>query len=240
MKIALIGYGKMGQLIEKIAIQNDHVIIAKTTSTCFDPKLIQDAEICIDFSHPDAVLTHVEQIAKMGIPIVMGTTGWHQHIQKIQSLVTHYDIGFLHSPNFSIGVNLFLQMIKSAAILMDQFDQYDVGMSEVHHKHKVDSPSGTAQNIANTLLNKIKRKKGMTINSEHSANSKDLLHISTLRCGSIPGTHSVIFDSNEDTITLTHEARNREGFARGALVAAEWLKGKKGFFTMDQLLEEII
>lgn len=222
MKIALIGYGKMGRLVEEIAQQRGHTICATIRSTnSIDSKSLLDAEACIDFSHPDCVMEHIRQVTSLKKQLVVGTTGWYQHLPEVRALVQKHATGLFYAPNFSVGVNLFLQIIAHAAKLINQFEEYDVGIMESHHQHKVDAPSGTAKAIAQELLKGIKHKQDYPIAS--------------VRCGSIPGTHSVLFDSPNDTITLTHEARNREGFARGAVIAAEWLQNKTGLFTMNDL-----
>jgi len=236
MKIALIGYGKMGQLVEKIAIQRGHTIVSRISQKSpLSKEAIKDSQICIDFSHPEAVLKNVQHVADAGKNLILGTTGWHEHMDSIKTIVSKHQIGFLFSANFSIGVNLFLAIVNEAARLMNEFPDYDVGMVELHHNKKADSPSGTALAIAQKLLANIQRKKHIRKDTPEARIPPDALHISSLRCGSIPGTHSVIFDSPADTITLTHEARSREGFALGAVAAAEWLGGKKGFFTIEDM-----
>jgi 4-hydroxy-tetrahydrodipicolinate reductase len=208
MKIALLGYGKMGKMVEEIALQRNHEIVSK------------NADVYIDFSHPEAVLKNIEKAAEKNTNIVVGTTGWYDQLDQAQKIAEN--IGLLYSPNFSIGVYLFLQIVKEASQWMSDFSQYDVGLYEAHHNKKVDSPSGTAKLIAETITKKMKR--------------KSPLEISSLRCGFIPGEHSVIFDSEVDQIQLSHKALNRKGFALGAVLAAEWLHGKKGFFTLDDFI----
>lgn len=154
---------------------------------------------------------------------MIGTTGWEEHFDAVQQYVKKYQIGLLYSPNFSMGVQLFFKIVAEAASLIGPFESYDVGLLEEHHKHKLDRPSGTAKRLAEILTDRLQR--------------KEELSVASLRCGSIPGTHTVLFDSTVDTITLTHQAHNREGFAAGAVLAAEWLQGKQGFFTMDDMLK---
>lgn len=240
MKIALIGYGKMGKLIGEIALQNEHQIVAK-----IDPHLpshritkeaVADADICIDFSHPNAVLENIKTLGELNKNIIVGTTGWYDQIDTVRRYVELYKIGLLYSPNFSIGVNLFLRIVKEAAALIDHFDEYDVGGYEVHHNQKADSPSGTAKAIVSQLLDQVRRKKTAVYEKVDRPPTPDELHFASLRSGSNPGFHSVIFDSAADTLTLSHQARNREGFARGAVAAAEWLQNKKGLFTMQDIL----
>lgn len=215
MKIALIGYGKMGKLVHKVAEEKGHSIVAVIDSKTSGS--IAEADVCIDFSVPNAVVKNVELAASLGKNIVVGTTGWHEEMEAIRNIVNRSSIGLLHAPNFSLGIALFLKMIEQTAGLMAPFNQYGVAGIEMHHETKLDAPSGTAKAIASRL--------------------KQPVEFSSVRVGHIPGTHSVIYDCPVDTITLTHTARNREGFAEGAITAAEWLEGKKGIFTLDDLIK---
>lgn len=226
MKIALIGYGKMGQIIEKIAINGGHSIAGRITSGNWDARELEQADVCIDFTHPESVLDNVRRIAKLKKNIVIGTTGWNANLELVKSLAEEYQIGILYSPNFSVGVNLLLEILSYASTLFDAFDEYDIAGVEYHHNKKQDSPSGTALQIAKTIEDNMER----------------IQHVpfSSVRCGNIPGTHTVLFDSHCDTISIKHEARNREGFAKGAILAAEWLIGKKGFYTFTNCMQEII
>lgn len=238
MKIALIGFGQMGQMIEKSALARGHSISAKITSNSKDKissTCLHDTDVCIDFSRPDVVLDNIRSIAKLKKNIVVGTTGWHDHLDEAEKIVRENHIGLMYSSNFSVGVNLFLQVVSAAAALINSYPGYDVGMIESHHNKKIDSPSGTAQAIAAKLLKNILRKQHVVHHAHDGPVAADAIHVSSLRCGAIPGTHSVVFDSNADTITLTHEARNREGFALGAVLAAEWIAGKKGIHTAEEM-----
>jgi 4-hydroxy-tetrahydrodipicolinate reductase len=238
MKIALIGYGKMGHLVEEIAIRKGHFISSVIElSNQITENTLKDADVCIDFSHPDSAMENIQRIASLKKNLVMGTTGWYDHLDRAKAIIHEHGIGFLYSPNFSLGINLFLQIVQEAALLMDPFKEYDIGGIEYHHNQKVDSPSGTAKEIANTILTQMHRKKKVLWETPSRALEPDEIHFASVRNGSIPGTHTVMFDSLADTITLTHQARNREGFASGAVCAAEWLKGKKGFFTIQDLLQ---
>lgn len=223
MKVALFGYGKMGQLIERLAISRGHTIVARYSKTSF-PSLthLQEADVCIDFSHAEAVVENVKLCIIQNKPLIIGTTGWNQHLSSVEALVKSSSIGCLHAPNFSIGVYLFTQMISYAAKLMSSFDSYDISGVEYHHRHKADSPSGTAKLLANQITKEM--------------NLSQPIDFVSVRCGHMPGTHTIHFDGPIDTITLTHQARNREGFADGALQAAEWILGKKGFFTLEDFL----
>jgi 4-hydroxy-tetrahydrodipicolinate reductase len=204
MKLALLGYGKMGKLIENLALEKGHTIVP-----------LQHADVALDFSHPDAVIKHIKEAAKLQKPLVMGTTGWYDHLDEAKSIVKKNNIGFIYSPNFSLGIQLFLQIVEAAAKIISPFKEYDASGVEYHHRQKVDNPSGTAKAIAEKF--------------DHD------LHFASVRCGSIPGTHTLIFDSPADTITFTHQARNREGFALGAIAAAEWILNKKGFYTFQEM-----
>lgn len=226
MKIALIGYGKMGKMVERAALERGHSIVARIASGRRDREAIRQADLCIEFTRPEAVLENICELAELGKAIVIGTTGWYDKIESVRSIVEEHGIGLLYSPNFSVGVNLFLEMVAHASEVMNAFEEYDVAGVEFHHRSKKDSPSGTALELAKTVEEKMKR--------------IDKVPFSSVRCGSIPGTHTILFDSPCDTITVTHEARNREGFARGAVQAAEWLRDRKGVYTFAECMKEII
>jgi len=243
MNIGIIGYGKMGKLIESIALQSGHtiqVIIDPKKNHCEISKdTMKNVDVCIDFSHPNAALENIDKITALHIPLVMGTTGWYERLESIKTLVISRQSSLLYSPNFSIGVNLFLKIVEEATGLIDHFDEYDVGGCEIHHRQKADSPSGTAAAIVDILLKGSTRKTTVNYSSFSHPPKPEELHFSSLRTGFNPGMHSVIFDSPVDTITLTHQARSREGFAKGAVQAAEWLKGKTGFFTMNDFIQSV-
>jgi len=223
MKIALIGYGKMGKLIETVAAAKGHTVVGRVNQTNrMSKQTIGDADVCIDFSHPDSLVNNLQGCASLGKNVVIGTTGWDNNKQLVENIIREHNIGCIYAANFSIGVNLFMHIVANAAKLIDSFDDYDVAGIEYHHKHKVDSPSGTAKYLTEVLLKNAPRKKRCDFSS--------------VRCGSIPGIHTIVFDSPADTITLTHEARSREGFAKGAVAAAEWIRGKRGLFTIEDLL----
>ncbi len=222
MKIALIGYGKMGKAVEQHAIAKGHTIVATIDSKGSFEDLTA-ADICIDFTRPDCALNNIQKVAALKKNLIMGTTGWHDQLETARAIVKDASIGFLFAPNFSLGIALFLQMVEHAAKLIAPFNCYDVSGIEIHHNQKLDSPSGTAKNIIEKL-------------QAHLPNNQVPIEFSSLRVGSVPGTHTTLFDSPADTITLTHTARNRDGFASGAIVAAEWLQGKTGFFTLSDML----
>ena len=232
MKIALLGYGKMGKVIEKIALQRGHeIVLKKTDSNSFENLL--NADIAIDFSIPDAAFINISECLNNNIPIISGTTGWLNNYSKIEQLCNEKKGSFIYSSNFSLGVNLFFKLNENLAKMMRKFSQYSVSMQEIHHTQKLDAPSGTAISLANQIIE----------NSEYqdwTLNQNTLpkeIYIDAQRIENIPGTHSVNYNSNVDSIEIIHTAHNREGFALGAVIAAEWLIGKKGIFTMKDVLE---
>ena len=226
MKIALIGYGKMGQMLEKAAVGRGHSIVARITSNRWEAEAIRHADTCLEFTHPESALENIRKIAELKKEVIIGTTGWHDKLELVQAIVEEHQIGALHSPNFSIGVNLLLEILAHASKVMNAFKEYDVAGLDIHHNQKKDSPSGTAMEIARTIEKNMQR--------------VDKVPFSSMRCGSVPGTHTVIFDSLCDTISISHTARNREGFAQGAVQAAEWLRGRKGLYTFADCMREII
>lgn len=244
MKIAIIGYGRMGQVISRIAKGRGHNVIS------IDPKKdeadfkeinkgsLNGVDVCIDFTHPHCIIENIHAVSKLGKSLVAVTTGWYDKLEDVKKVVA--GIGFIYSSNFSIGVNVFFEIVKNAAKIMDKFESYDIGGMEYHHNKKADSPSGTAITIAEILRDNIGRKKEIVYDIVDRQIKSNELHFASARIGSIPGTHTVIFDSNADTIELTHKARNREGFALGSVLAVEWLNNKKGVFTINDFLKEIV
>lgn len=245
MNIALIGYGKMGKEIEAlaptrhIAIKQIFTLENNPRATGISKQSLKDVDVCVDFSVPTAVIQNVTSIAECGKNIVIGTTGWYDQLEAVKKIAAQNNIGVLYSSNFSLGMNIFFQVLTSASHLFDKFDSYDVSVNEVHHKHKIDSPSGTALALGQIILQNIRRKK--TVLSETSRNEikPEQLHITSARLGEVVGTHNVKFDSDADSIELIHTAKNRSGFALGSLIAAEWLNGKQGFFTMNDVLTSL-
>ncbi|HTY59807.1 MAG TPA: 4-hydroxy-tetrahydrodipicolinate reductase [Bacteroidota bacterium] len=242
MNIALIGYGKMGKEVESAA-KGKGLTVAKvfdvqnnTGSLGLTAESLKGVDVCIEFSTPGVVLDNIAAVAACGKNIVVGTTGWYDRLDAVRKLVKEHRIGFLYSPNFSLGVNIFTQIVAHASHLMDRYTQYDAAVLERHHRAKVDSPSGTALTIASTVLQGMKRKTEILAESPRGGIKPNQLHVSSTRLGSVTGTHAVVFDSDADSIELVHAAKNRSGFALGAVVAAEWLRGKKGFYTMRDVI----
>jgi 4-hydroxy-tetrahydrodipicolinate reductase len=241
MHLIIVGHGKMGKTIEHVAKLknlNIHAIVdnyADLTSLTFPTQ-----SIVIDFTQPDQVLTNINFYATKKVNVVMGTTGWQQHLETVKKIVLEAQIGFIYASNFALGVNLFTKIIAEAARVFNNFPEYDVFMRETHHKHKKDAPSGTALNIGKTLLANIKWKKHLLLNNPDRAIHDDEIHISAARGGTVIGEHEVIFDSSADSISLQHQAKDRSGFALGAIASAQWVNAKKGFFTINDYIDEVL
>lgn len=236
MNIALIGYGKMGHEIETIALQRGHTIVAKvdlTTNDTFDSPAFCTADAAIEFTRPDAVVENLRHCFKAGIPVVCGTTGWTEQLSIIQQEMEAVNGTLFWSSNFSLGVNLFFSLNRYLAKLMNPFSDYDVRMVEVHHTQKLDAPSGTAITLAENMLEELDRKTKWVKGTEKQP---DELAIASIREGSVPGIHEIIYESEMDTISIKHDAKSRRGFALGAVLAAEFAYNKKGFLDMNDLL----
>lgn len=246
VKIAIVGYGKMGQIIEKIALDKGHEVCAiidpvhEKGQKGISAESLNGAEVCIDFTHPDVIIDNIKKIASLKINIVVGTTGWYDQMDQVKKIVEDSGIGLIWSGNFSIGVNAFFKIIENASKVFNKLDDYDPMSIEFHHKNKADSPSGTANMIGKILIDNIDRKEKLVYDKLDRKIEPNELHVASVRGGAIPGIHSVIFDSEADTIELKHTARNREGFASGAVMAAEFVSGKKGMFEIDDLMNEIV
>lgn len=230
MKIALLGYGKMGQVIEKIALQRGHeIMLRKSIEDSFDG--LENADVAIDFSAPDAAVANISTALKLGIPVISGTTGWLSEYENMVQLCKEKNTAFISSSNFSLGVNIFFELNEYLAKIMSKFDAYKVGIEEIHHTQKLDSPSGTAISLANGII-KNSNYENWTLENPMS----NEIVIDAKRIENVPGTHTVSYNSDVDLIEIKHLAHNREGFALGAVIAAEWILGKKGVFTMKDVL----
>ena len=228
--IALVGYGKMGKAIEKIALQKGYQIasIANRTS---DIETFKNVDVAIEFSTPETAFENIKSLLNKNIPTVCGTTGWLAQLTEIEKLTIEKDTAFFYASNFSLGVNLFFDLNEKLAALMSRFDQYQASMTEIHHIHKKDAPSGTGITLAQGIVKENPKYKGWSLKNE-----ENLIQIEALREGEVPGTHIVHYKSEIDQIEIKHEAFSREGFAQGAVLAAEWLVEKKGVFGMKDLL----
>jgi len=234
MKIALIGYGKMGKEIESAAIAAGDTIVQKfDIDRPASVASLADADVCIEFSTPDTVVGNIQLALKAQKDIVVGTTGWYGRLPELKKLVVQS--GLLYSANFSVGVNMYFRIVAAAAELMRNAPDYDPYVHELHHRQKADSPSGTALRLADILLKRVERKKTIATHRMDGKIAPDALHVTSTRVGTFAGTHTVGFDSEADLIEITHTARSRKGFALGALRAAHWLHGRKGVYTMDDV-----
>ncbi len=230
MKIALLGYGRMGKAIEKIALERGHEIVIRKDVEPVDIDL-SIADAAIDFSHPLAAYDNIKDCIDSKVPVVSGTTGWLDKFDEIKAYCKEQDGAFIYASNYSIGVNLFFNLNAYLAKMMEQMKEYDVAMEEIHHIHKLDAPSGTAISLANDIIENSEKKQ-WSIESPQS----DDLFINVKREGEVPGTHQVSYTSAIDSIEIKHTAFNRTGFALGAVVAAEWLHKRKGVFNMKDVL----
>jgi len=235
MNIALFGYGKMGKEIEAIALKRNHNIVLKinkdNVSTISDSDL-KKADVIIEFSTPHAVLENIKKCMNAQVPVVVGTTGWYDKFEEIKNICAEKNGGLFHATNFSLGVNLFFKVNTYLAELMNKYDDYDVSMEEIHHIHKLDKPSGTAITLAEQIIKKIDRKTNWSIETKNP----ETLFIKDIREGEVPGTHIIKYQSEVDDIEIMHKAHNRKGFALGAVIAAEFLNGKKGIYTMSDII----
>ena len=246
MNIAIVGYGKMGHEIESICKARG---ISAITIDPSEPdaqykeiseESMKNADVCVDFTHPSSIMGNIKKISGFKKNIVVGTTGWYDKMDEAKKIIANAGTGLIWSGNFSIGVNLYFRMIENAARIMDKFGEYDVFVHEFHHSQKADSPSGTAAMLGKIIVDNIRRKKKIVTGELKRKISPDELHISSTRAGTITGTHIVGFDSFADFIEIKHFAKNRQGFASGAVRAAEWIKGRNGFYSIEDMMKSII
>ena len=236
MKVAILGFGKMGRIIEKIAIERGHNILLKINQNNIDELNIENlkkADVIIDFSTPESAKTNIILSIDANKPIISGTTGWLNDLKEVKDYCNINNGTFLYSSNFSLGVNLFFELNKNLAKLMKKHQQYQINLTEIHHSDKLDAPSGTAICLAEQIISESNIKNNWTLNPK---NSDEDLKIDAQRRGNITGTHSVNYKSEIDSISITHEAHSRDGFALGAVIAAEWIISKKGVFSMHDVL----
>lgn len=241
MKIGLLGYGKMGKMIEAIALKRGHEIVLRIEETNIadlTPENLKKCEVAIEFSTPNAVLKNISLCLENQIPIVVGTTGWNAQMKEIEALTLSKNASLLHGSNFSVGVNIFFALNKQLSKMMNNYgDSYQASVEEIHHIHKLDAPSGTAITLAEGVLQNFKRQTTWDVVTHPNTKSfpEQVLPITAFREAEVPGTHVIRYSSSIDDIEIKHTAHNREGFALGAVLAAEWLKGKKGFYNVTQM-----
>jgi 4-hydroxy-tetrahydrodipicolinate reductase len=237
MRIALVGYGKMGREIEKIAVERGHEIVSIIdidNPEDFDSPQFLSAEVAIEFSRPQSAFANYQKCFDRNVPVVAGTTGWLEHLEEVKKICKEQHKTFFYASNYSIGVNIFFAVNKYLAKIMNGFPSYDVRMEEIHHIHKLDSPSGTGITLAESILENIDRK---TQWKEALTGTPENLLIHSLREGEVPGIHEIIYESEADVIRIKHDAKSRKGFALGAVLAAEFVQEKSGFLTMNDMLD---
>ena len=234
MKIVLIGYGKMGKLLEIKAKERGHNILKALNNPNWSKEDLLGSDVAIDFSNPSSAVENIHKSFQIGVPIIVGTTGWYDQIEKVKSWCKDYNGSILPATNFSLGVNIFFEINKQLSKLMNNHKSYSTLIKETHHKEKLDSPSGTAITTAEIILSELS-KYSQWNNLETKA--KDSLPIISKREIEVPGTHEVVYENNIDELSLSHRAKNREGFATGAIVAAEFILGKKGFYTIKDIIK---
>ena len=234
MKIALLGYGKMGKVIEQVALSRGHEIVLRKTSTSSFSG-IESADVAIDFSIPAAAVGNISECLRTNVPVVCGTTGWLEDYERMVDLCKEKKGAFLYGSNFSLGVNIFFELNAYLAKMMSKLEQYKVSMEEIHHTQKRDAPSGTAITLAEGIIENSAYTNWM-LKNESENQSRNSIAIDAKRIEHVPGTHTVVYDSAVDAIEIKHTAHNRDGFALGSVIAAEWIVGKTGIFTMKDVL----
>jgi 4-hydroxy-tetrahydrodipicolinate reductase len=237
MKIALIGYGKMGRTIEALGLQQGHsfpVRVDVDNREDLNEAAAREIDVAIEFSTPGAAPGNILNCLELGIPVVSGTTGWNERLGEVTEACRQKGGAFFYASNFSIGVNILFAMNRKLAEIMNSFPEYTVSVEEVHHVHKLDAPSGTAISLASQIIGNMERVKGWSLEKEEGTGK---MHISAIREGEVKGRHTITYDSALDSISLAHDARSRDAFASGALMAAVFLKDRKGIFGMNDLLK---
>lgn len=248
MKVALVGYGAMGRLIHRLALERGVEVVATIDSYTEDAthreltlESLRGADVAIDFTHPSVVIENINKYCQASVPAVVGTTGWYEQLSKIEALVEKTDSRFLWGSNFSIGVNAYYKIIEASARLFNSLEEYDVWGMEVHHHNKADSPSGTAIALSEIVLSETERKKKVVFDKLDRRIEPDEFHFASVRGGAVNFEHRITFDSAADSVSISHSARNREGYANGALIASSWLLGQNsGFYSLNDLVEELM
>lgn len=247
MNIAIIGYGGMGREIEKIALDKGMTIksiidpIAKgATHKEINQESLKGVDVAIEFTQPDIAIENIKKVAELGVTLVVGTTGWYDNVEEVKKIVKDSKIGFIYGSNFSVGVHAYFKIIEEAAKIFNKIEDYDIWGHEIHHFNKKDSPSGTAKSLAKILLDNIERKNQAVYEMLDRKRQDNELHFSSCRGGPVNFKHTIGFDSAADTISIEHSARNRGGYALGAVLAAQWIKNKKGFFVVDDFIKQLL
>ncbi|MCK9225446.1 MAG: 4-hydroxy-tetrahydrodipicolinate reductase [Candidatus Muirbacterium halophilum] len=247
MKISLIGFGKMGKMIKEKAISHGHEI-----SSIIDPfseqadfkditsESVCDADVCIEFTNPDCALSNIKKLIMLDKHIVVGTTGWYKDINKIQAAIEKSSSGFVYGSNFSPGMHVFKKITDYSSKLFAKISDYDVAGIEIHHSEKIDSPSGTANVLSDIIIKNNPIKQRLLTNSIDRKVAAEEFQFTSVRTGKVPGIHKIMFDSDADTVEISHTARNREGFALGAIIAAEFINRKTGFYNIETIFDEIM
>jgi len=238
MKIGLIGYGKMGKAIEAIALERGHEVVFRSNSSDpITPEQLTLADAAIEFTKPSLAVDHIRMAMESGTPLVVGTTGWNDHLSSVETLVSESNGSLIHASNFSIGVNILFDINERLASLLSEYPEYQASIEEVHHVQKLDAPSGTAITLANGILDNNESYISWVCGEGQPPHvNPGQLGVTAQRLPDVPGTHTVTYTSATDTITISHEAHSRKGFALGAVIAAEWIFNKKGIFTMKDVL----
>lgn len=237
MRIALIGYGKMGHQIEQVVIERGHKIVSiidVNNTIDFDSPAFKSADVAIEFSTPASAIENYRKCFAAHIPVVAGTTGWLEHLDEVKTACIDGKQTFFYASNYSLGVNIFFALNEYLARIMNKYPDYNVKMEEIHHIHKLDAPSGTAITLAENIVKNLDRKKNWSLEKENKASD---IAIHCIREGEVPGIHEIVYESEVDTISIKHDAISRKGFALGAVVAAEFIKDKRGFLGMNDLLK---
>jgi 4-hydroxy-tetrahydrodipicolinate reductase len=245
MEVLLVGYGRMGKEVETVCAARGHRIVARVDPVAGDHQevtadLADRADCAVEFSVADAVVANARRYGEFSLNAVVGTTGWYDDLETVEKIVRKRKTGYLYGSNFSIGARLFFRLVAEAVRMMNPFPEYDVAGLEVHHRRKKDSPSGTAREIARIILENSVRKTSVATDRLDRTIRENELHFASVRGGEFPGIHRVFFDSAADTVELSHTARNRSGFALGAVLAAEWLAAKRGLFTVDEFIGDLL
>ena len=244
MNIALVGTGRMGRAVEAVAAERGHAVVARFDAEAplldaRDDAALNGADVCVDFSVPSVALDNIHRYAFWGADAVVGTTGWTGELDKVRQWVEEGQGALLWAPNFSLGLALVERALRATLPLLDRLDEYDVAVHEVHHVGKLDSPSGTALRLADVLVGGLGRKTRVETETQHGAIDPDALHVTSGRVGHVLGEHTVTLDSPVDQIQLVHRAKSRRAFAVGAVRAAEWVRGRRGLFTLDDMIGEL-